>query len=125
MADYKQYLDIQCLIYLEFERIKDALEKQGYCYLKNFSADPDIYHLFLAMQQHSDMDEIRKIHNFKNHVEEMTWYFKEAGYMVKRTQGFNLYKVPEEGLVTFFVKHAGEDDIPIEFEEDITILQRK
>lgn len=117
MVDYKQYLDIKCITYLEFERIKDALEKQGYCHLKNFSADPSIYQIFLSMQEPSDMDEIRKQNNFKNQVEEMTWYFKEAGYMVRRIQGFNMHKAPEEGLVTFFAKHIEEDDIKVEFEE--------
>lgn len=117
MTDYKKYLDIPCLTYSEFERIKETLEKEGYCYLKNFSADPVIYQIFLSMQQQSDMDEIRKQNKFKNQIEEMTWYFKEGSYTVRRTQGFNMHKSLEEGLVAFFVRHVEEDGILIEIEE--------
>lgn len=116
-------LDYPCKDYDEYEKVKKHLEANGYKFHRNYSADDSIYWTLIVplletTAYSADMAKTRREKQFETQVEEMEWYWKEGGYIVKKVQGFNIFKKPVEGLVAFFVKNALEDIIISDMDEE-------
>jgi hypothetical protein len=106
------YFDRPCESPDQFERIRAELEGQGFKNVGNSPTSEELYHQMIEEETRGNHDKMiaqaRQQQHFRNEVEERTWKFKDRGYQVVRTQGFNVDGTPLDDLVAFFVKPPAE-----------------